>query len=78
MESKELSLDTGPNPIITYDYDSYGNLVEEIDARGNPTLTEYDTSTNTYPTKITYPQTSDMRTHIVEFGPYNYRFGKVF
>jgi RHS repeat-associated protein len=72
---KEFWLSGGTNPKIeTTLYDSYGNPKSIKDANGNITATDYDTLTNTYPVKITYPQTGTI-THIVE-SSYNYKFGK--
>ncbi|MBI5098912.1 MAG: VCBS repeat-containing protein [Nitrospirae bacterium] len=51
---KETWLDTGPNPVITYEnYDSYGNARRIIDPKGNQTNITFDTATNTYPRTIT-------------------------
>jgi len=75
MLSMELWLDGGANPTINMTYDAYGNRITETDARGNTTTTDYDTSTYTFPIKITYPQTGEV-SHIVEKG-YNYTFGKI-
>jgi YD repeat-containing protein len=76
MTSKALWLNTGGNPTISMTYDDYGNLKTLTDPRGNTTTTNYDTATYTYPVKVTAPQTSDGRTHIVEY-LYNYSFGTV-
>ncbi|MGB9716478.1 MAG: RHS repeat domain-containing protein, partial [Thermodesulfovibrionales bacterium] len=74
MLYKEHWLDGGVNPKIEFTYDSYGNQKTIKDARGYITETDYDTTTYTYPVKITYPQTGGVR-HIVEKG-YDSRYGK--
>jgi RHS repeat-associated protein len=70
--STEYVLDTGQDPILHMQYDEYGNLWKLFDANGNPpTITEYDSTTHTYPWKVTNPLG-----HVVEY-QYDYRNGKV-
>jgi RHS repeat-associated protein len=61
--------------VYTYQYDGYGNVISETDARGNTTVTTYETSTYTYPHTITYPQTSDVD-HIEVYESYDYTVGE--
>jgi len=76
LVAKEFWLKTGPNPRIEMTYDEYGNQETVTDARGNPTVTIYDSATHTYPIRITYPQTNGV-SHVVENEKWDYRFGKV-
>lgn len=69
---KESWLSGGVNPVITYTYDSYGNLETITDAKNNPPTTiTYDTATHTYPWKIT-----NALNHTIE-RTYDYISGKV-
>lgn len=67
-------------PVITYGYDStgYGNLTTVTDARGFTTTTEYDTGTQSFPVKVTRPETGTgtKTKHVTEYLEYDYRFGK--
>ncbi len=77
LRFKEFRLDGQPtNPKIEMTYDIYGNQTTVIDAIGNPSTTDYDTDTHTYPVKTTYPETNGVA-HIVENEDWDYRFGKV-
>jgi len=71
--SKQFWLNGGTNPQVTMTYDSYGNQINVTDAKGNTTGTDYDTGTQTYPIKTTYPYTNGV-SHIKEFA-YDLRFG---
>lgn len=66
----------GPDPVVEMDYDSYGNIISETDARDSTTTTEYDTATHTYPIRVTYPETNGV-SHVMENETYDYRFGQV-
>jgi RHS repeat-associated protein len=74
--SKQLWNDRGENPIMRWTYDSYGNPVTETDARGNTTVTEYETIAHTYPSTIQYPETNGV-SHVEENLAFNYRVGQV-
>jgi RHS repeat-associated protein len=76
LRFKEFWLDGQSNPQIEITYGIYGNQKTVIDPRGNPTKTNYDSDTHTYPVKITYPETNGI-SHIVENEAWDYRFGKV-
>jgi YD repeat-containing protein len=41
----------GPNPATNYSYDSYGNIIIEVDPRGNTENSTYDSGTNTFVVK---------------------------
>ncbi|MEJ2221800.1 MAG: FG-GAP-like repeat-containing protein, partial [Desulfobacterales bacterium] len=76
MLFREQWNDRGENPITRWTYDSYGNPVTETDARGNTTITEYETVAHTFPSRITRPETSGI-SHIEENLTFDYRVGKV-
>jgi len=57
---QEDYLDTGNNPISRYNYDSYGNLIEEKDTLNHSIFYEYDAS-HTFPVRIT-----NAKGHVVE------------
>ncbi|NQT74506.1 MAG: hypothetical protein HQ553_17340 [Chloroflexi bacterium] len=70
------NVSTGASAHTSYDYDQYGygNLTEVTDANGNPpTVTVYDTLTQTFPVKET-----NAAGHVVEYpeADFDYRFGK--
>ncbi|MEW6221466.1 MAG: FG-GAP-like repeat-containing protein, partial [Thermodesulfobacteriota bacterium] len=71
----ELWLEGGTNPKVEYRYTEpryeYGNVTRVIDARGNPTTTDFDAATHTYPVKVT-----NALGHFVERGEIDYRYGK--
>ncbi len=60
--------DNGANPEMNYIYDSYGNLISQINPLGYSSYYEYD-PTNTFRIKETNPLG-----HVVEYG-YDFRFG---
>ena len=68
-------LDGQNDPTISKGYDIYGNSTSVTDARGNPTYTEYDSVTQTYSVRITYPQTGGI-THEIEKS-WDHRFGEI-
>lgn len=72
---EEFWLNTGANPRVTMTYDEYGNPVTQTDARGNTTTTEYDTLVQTFPVKVTQPETAGVA-HITE-NEYDFRYGVV-
>ncbi|MBC2734071.1 MAG: hypothetical protein HF981_06910 [Desulfobacteraceae bacterium] len=74
LTAEEKWLATGTNPQTTYQYDTYGNVTHQTDARNNTTVIAYDTATATFPVKITYPATSGVN-HIVEMA-WDARYGK--
>ena len=69
-----LNLASGAGPTTMYGWDYYGNNTSITDPRGNPITIEYDTATNTYPVKTTYPypDTSPFFT----LRTWDYRYGK--
>lgn len=80
-KTEKRYLEGKPSPIITYDYDDYGNITKVTDANGYTTETVYDSQTNTYPAKIIYPATTEsvssrITEHIVEYPKYDYNVGK--
>ncbi|WP_425248196.1 FG-GAP-like repeat-containing protein [Desulfospira joergensenii] len=72
---RSYSLDGVNDPYISFAYDTYGNLTASTDARGNTTITTYDTETRTYPVFIEYPVTGGV-SHIEQTLEIDYRFGK--
>lgn len=58
VQSKTFWLDRkrpgDTDPTTNYNYDSFGNVVTQIDPNGNSTLTEYE-PTQTFPSQITNP-----------------------
>ncbi|MEJ2099869.1 MAG: FG-GAP-like repeat-containing protein [Desulfobacterales bacterium] len=68
--------DRGENPITRWTYDSYGNPITETDARGNTTITDYETIAHTYPSRIARPETNGI-SHVEENLEFDYRAGKV-
>ncbi|MCP3942526.1 MAG: hypothetical protein GY710_13710 [Desulfobacteraceae bacterium] len=65
----------GDSPITAYEYDGFGNIISITDPRGNATLFDYDTITNTWPVRIEKPSTGSF-SHIVQYPSIDYRFGK--
>ncbi|MHC1727493.1 MAG: FG-GAP-like repeat-containing protein [Syntrophobacteraceae bacterium] len=68
------------NPVISFEYDEYGNLRRQRDPNGNFTLTIYDAATKTFPARVTSPPTENS-THTATFrydedNNAGYRFGK--
>lgn len=55
LKKAEFWLDTGINPIVNYDYDSFGNLMSETDSNGQITSYKYDL-TNTFVVKDINPK----------------------
>ena len=53
---QEKFLDTGPNPITTHGYDTYGNRIQTTDPEGRVMRTEYDTTFHTFPAKLYNPK----------------------
>lgn len=51
LTSEEYWLDTGTNPVTTYEYDSFGNRTKITDAENRASRMEYDTTFNTFPVK---------------------------
>jgi len=84
LQTKEQVLDfqnAGQNPVTGYGYDEYGNVNSITDPRGNQTIIEHDSATNTHPVKVTLPQTGcgtpgGCVDHVVEYN-INMSFGKV-
>ncbi len=65
----------GQSPIETMSYYDNGNLWQYTDARGNITTIEYEPSANTYPSRISRPETGGV-SHITQYLNYDYRVGK--
>ena len=76
LRFKEFWLEGQSDPKIEITYDFYGNQKTVVDPRGNPTTTDYDPDTHTFPVRITYPETNGI-SHTVENEAWDYRFGKV-
>ncbi|MBI5676158.1 MAG: DUF4214 domain-containing protein [Nitrospirae bacterium] len=51
LTKEEHWLNTGNNPVTTYQYDSFGNRTQTTDPEGRVSQTVYDTTYNTFPEK---------------------------
>ncbi len=69
---KEDWLNGGTNPVVTYQYDSYGNPTAVTDPRSNTATTAYDSSSHTFPTATTSPAPFNF----VSYATSDYKFGK--
>ncbi|MEJ5359130.1 MAG: toxin TcdB middle/N-terminal domain-containing protein [Desulfobacterales bacterium] len=72
---KERINDGGPSPEERLSYDPFGNVVEKIDGRGNPTRFEYDALTASYPARIVLPATNGAE-HVWKIPRFDHRVGK--
>ncbi len=68
MTKEEHFLNTGANPVTTYEYDSYGNRTVTIDPEKRVTTITYDDLYHTFPVAVTNPK---MQTTVREFNPAN-------
>ncbi|MFZ0929598.1 MAG: toxin TcdB middle/N-terminal domain-containing protein [Syntrophobacteraceae bacterium] len=68
--SKTFTLDGINDPVISYTYDSYGNVHTQTDPMENITTTAYDLATQTFPATITNAKNQYVTIY------YDYRFGK--
>ncbi len=75
LETKTFWYSEGTNPVVSYTYDTYGNLKTSTDPNGNTSMVFYDT-TYTFPTRIRYPSTGGGTTHEVEMD-YDDRYGTI-
>ncbi len=66
---------TGNGRRIIRHYDPFGNAVETVDGRGNPTRYEYDPATATFPVRIVQPRTGSTD-HVWKAPGFDYRTGK--
>ena len=73
--TEEVLNTTGDNPVTTYWYDSFGNVISITDPLGNETFFEYDTTINTWPVRIEKPATG-LYSHVIQYPSLDYRFGK--
>lgn len=71
LTDEEAWLDTGPNPVTSYEYDSYGNLIGRTDPRGYNVRTSYD------PTFHQFAQTVSNEFGHVLHSEYDPRTGQV-
>ncbi len=72
---KERINESGISPEERLSYDPFGNVVEKIDGRGNPTRYEYDAPTASFPMRILLPKTNDTE-HVWKIPRFDYRIGK--
>lgn len=72
---KTIYNNQGDDPVLQYQYDSYGNKERVWDAKNNLTQVEFDTIAKTHPSKITLPPTANS-THVVTFPVYDYATGQ--
>jgi YD repeat-containing protein len=68
LKREEHFLDTGGNPVTTYEYDSYGNRTVTVDPEGRRTTVEYDDVFHTFPVRVT---NAKGQTTVREFNPAN-------
>ncbi|GFO57426.1 hypothetical protein GMSM_44330 [Geomonas sp. Red276] len=68
LTREEHFLNTGANPVTTYDYDNYGNRTKTTDPEGRATSVTYDDLFHTFPTEIT---NAIGQTTVREFNPAN-------
>ena len=52
LVEKEHSLASGPNPVLLYGYDTYGNRISTADANGNASTTLYESVFHTFRSHI--------------------------
>ena len=65
---EEHFLDTGENPVTTYEYDSYGNRNKTTDPEQRATTVKYDSLFQTFPVEVT---NAKGQTTVREFNPAN-------
>ena len=47
--------DSTADPIVSFEYDSFGNVVKATDPRGNETTIDYDSTLHAFPARVTNP-----------------------